>query len=56
VGNLITHTFPITKTAETYTVTLTAANACPSQQVVEKPITVWPRYIYLPIVMRDHSP
>jgi uncharacterized repeat protein (TIGR01451 family) len=51
-GNPITHVFPLTVTAQTYSVTLTASNACPSQQVTEQTATVWPNYIYLPIVLR----
>ena len=55
VGNPITHTFPITTTDQTYTVTLTVANVCPSEQTVEKAVTVRVSAyeIYLPLVMRN---
>ena len=51
----ITHTFPITTTVQTYTVSLIVANACPSQQEVEKDITVqpYPYAVYLPLMLRD---
>jgi uncharacterized repeat protein (TIGR01451 family) len=52
-GNLIAHAFPLTVTARTYSVTLTVSNACPSQQVTEQTVSVWPHYIYLPIVLRN---
>jgi PKD repeat protein len=53
VGRRVTHVFPLTATLQSYTVTLNAANACPSQQEVEQVITVLPRYIYLPVTLRD---
>jgi PKD repeat protein len=48
----ITHAF---STADTYTVTLTIANVCPSEQMVEKTITVETDmfYVYLPVVLKD---
>jgi hypothetical protein len=54
-GNPITHTFPLTVTAQTYTVVLTVTNGCPSQQMVQKAVAVLPRavYVYLPFVVRD---
>jgi hypothetical protein len=52
VGNPITHAFPLTSTPQTYPVILTTANAC-SQPTVQHSVTVWPRYIYLPIVLRQ---
>jgi PKD repeat protein len=53
--NTITHTFPFTTTALTYTVSLTVTNVCPSQQNVEKTITVssYPYAVYLPLVLRN---
>ena len=54
VDNPITHTFPITVTAQTCTVTLTVSNTCPSQQMVEEVITVRPLYVYLPLVLRSY--
>jgi PKD repeat protein len=49
----ISHTFPFATAAQTYTVSLTVANACPSQQMVEKAITVQAGYaIYLPVVLK----
>ncbi len=51
MGNPITRTFP---GADIYTVTLTVANACPSQDVVEKTIIIQAGFdIYLPVVMRN---
>jgi serine protease AprX len=54
--DIITHTFPITTTVQTYTVSLIVANACPSQQEVEKDITVrpYPYAVYLPLVLKDY--
>ena len=54
VDNPITHTFPLTVTAQTCTVTLTVSNTCPSQQMVEEVITVQPLYVYLPLVLRSY--
>ncbi len=50
----ITHTFPITHTIRTYTVTMTARNSCPSQGTAERTITIRPRAIYLPTILRMH--
>ena len=52
----ITHTFPLAATAQTYTVSLTIANGCPSQMKEKKAITVWSyiHSIYLPLVLKDH--
>lgn len=51
----ITHTFPSETTVQTYTVSLTIVNSCPSQQVVEKTITVDSLYVvYLPLVVKDY--
>ena len=55
VGNPITHTFPLTVTAQTYTVTMTAANGCPSQDTASKAVTVYLRCLLFPI-MRNYSP
>ena len=54
-GNPIAHTFPLTVTAQTYTVTMTAANSCPSQDTASKAVTVYLHYILFPI-MRNYSP
>ncbi len=54
VGNPIVHTFPVTATTHTYTVTLTAANTCPSQVTAKRALTVRPRYLYLPLVVRNY--
>jgi PKD repeat protein len=51
-GAVVTHLFPVTATLQTYTVTLTAANACSSPQVM-KAIAILPQYIYLPLIMRQ---
>jgi len=54
--NSITHTFPLTNTARSYTVTLNVANACTVSGVeVEKAITIQPKVIYLPLVMRAYT-
>jgi len=55
MGNPIAHTFPLTVTAQTYTVTMTAANSCPSQDTASKAVTVYLHYILFPI-MRNYSP
>jgi PKD repeat protein len=51
-GAVIPHAFPLTATAQSYTVTLTTINACPSQAVMSKSVTVWPLTLYLPMVVR----
>jgi len=43
---------PVTNTVQTYTTMLTATNACGSQSP-QKPITVRPYGIYLPVVTRN---
>ncbi|MCP4539525.1 MAG: S8 family serine peptidase [Chloroflexi bacterium] len=52
----ITHTFPFTTTNLAYTVSLTVANACPSQQGVQKAIMIWPdaHTVYLPLVLGNN--
>jgi CSLREA domain-containing protein len=50
-GALVTHIFPLTAERQTYTVTLMAANACPSSATIQQPMTVVPRALYLPIVL-----
>jgi hypothetical protein len=50
-GTPITHLFPITVTTHSYTVTLTAANACGTVPV-SKSLTVRPQTIYLPIAFK----
>ena len=50
-GTPITHLFPITLTTHSYTVTLTAANACGMVPVL-KSLTVKPQTTFLPIVLR----
>jgi hypothetical protein len=50
-GTPITHLFPITLTTHSYTVTMTAANACGSVPVL-KSLTVQPQTIFLPIVKK----
>ncbi len=52
VGRVVTHTYAI---SNTYTVTLTAENAC-SRQTVRKVIRVaWPYAIYLPLTLNGYS-
>jgi PKD repeat protein len=52
-GRIVTHTFPFTLTAQTYTVVMTAANGCPSFDTASHPVTVRPRRIYLPLILRN---
>lgn len=54
--NTIIHAFPFTTTELTYTVSLTVTNVCPSQQNVEKTVTVlpYPCAAYLPLVLRNY--
>ena len=54
-GNPITHTFPLSIIAQTYTVTLTVVNGCSSEEEIAKSITVLPRIVYLPLVVRDYD-
>jgi uncharacterized repeat protein (TIGR01451 family) len=51
-GSPITHIFPITITTRSYTVTLTAANACSSQPGAAL-LTVRPYQLYLPVIMKN---
>ena len=46
------HVFPLTNMLAMYTVTLTAANACPSSAQVQQTVSVWPQRVYLPLVRR----
>ena len=55
-GPVVTHTFSTTATTSIYTVTLTAANVCPSQGVKVKQIAVLSHALYLPAVPRFHTP
>jgi PKD repeat protein len=52
-GQIITHTFPITPLLRTYNVVLTASNACSSNVQASKPVTVWPRMLYLPLIRKN---
>jgi hypothetical protein len=54
VGNPIPHTFPLTNTEQTYPVVMTASNPCPSQDTASYPVTVRPRSMYLPLVLRSY--
>ena len=51
-GLVVTHTFPITATRQTYTVTLMAANACSSSATFQQPVAVVPHAVYLPVVIQ----
>ena len=55
-GNPIVHTFPITLTVQTYTVTMSVDNVCQIPQQVAQAVTIRPSYIYLPVVMRAYQP
>jgi hypothetical protein len=50
-GSPITHLFPITFTPHSYTVTLTAANACGTVPVL-KSLTLQSQTVFLPLVMK----
>jgi len=52
VGNPILHTFPLTNTEQTYPVVMTASNPCPSQDTASYAVTVQPRSMCLPLVLR----
>ncbi len=51
-GNPISHIFPLTVTAKSYTVTLTASNACSAPSILHL-ITVRSYNIYLPIMLKN---
>jgi PKD repeat protein len=53
VGSPINHSFPMTATTRTYTVTLTTSNGC-SAPIVSKPVTVYPYKIFMPLVSKNH--
>jgi uncharacterized repeat protein (TIGR01451 family) len=55
IGNPVMHLFPLTTTAQTYTVTLTAANVC-GQATASKTITLDPMTIYLPVLIKNTEP
>jgi uncharacterized repeat protein (TIGR01451 family) len=55
IGNPITYLFPPTLTAQTYTVTLTAANFC-GQVAANKAITIEPMTVYLPVLIKNAGP
>ncbi len=50
-GSPITHLFPSTLTTQSYTVTLTATNACGTAPV-QKSLTVQPQTILLPVMLK----
>ena len=51
-GATVSHLFPAMVTRQTYTVTLTAANVCPSSGHAQQAVMVWPYRLYLPMVRR----
>jgi len=51
-GAIVLHTFPLTVATQTYTVTLTAGNTCGPAALVQHPVTVQPRRVYLPLILR----
>jgi PKD repeat protein len=53
MGSSITHSFPLTVTTHIYTTSLTTANACSSNNLVQHAITVRPRTIYLPLMLKN---
>ncbi|CAG0936880.1 Serine protease AprX [Thermoflexales bacterium] len=50
-GSPVTHTFPLTSSVRSYTVTLTAENACGTLPV-SKSLQVQPLAVFLPLIMR----
>lgn len=54
-GQVVAHTFPLTTTMKTYMVTMTSTNACPSMLTWAEAVTVRPRAIYLPLVLRSFA-
>ena len=48
----VVHSFPLTNTAQTYTVTLAAANAVQHQAAAPKLVTVQPVRVYLPLIWK----
>jgi uncharacterized repeat protein (TIGR01451 family) len=52
-GQVVTHTFPMTALLKSYTVAVTAANACSSGVQVSKSVTIWPRMLYLPLIRKN---
>lgn len=48
----VVHSFPLTNTAQAYTVTLAAANACSTQAAAPKLLTVQPLRVYLPLILK----
>jgi len=53
LGATLSHAFPLTTTARTYTVSLSVSNACSGPAVVAQAVTVTPRHVYLPVVLRQ---
>ncbi len=51
-GNPVVHTFPLTVVVQTYPVTMTVTNPCTEGFAVSRNVTVRPRTVYLPIVLR----
>jgi len=52
-GTFLTHTFPLTAVLRTYTVTLAISNPCSGPVAVTQEVTVTPRRIWLPVVLRN---
>ena len=53
LGATLSHAFPLTTTTRTYTVSLSVSNACSGPDVVAQAVTVTPRRVYLPVVLRQ---
>ncbi len=51
-GLSVTHAFPLTVTAQSYTVTLSVSNACSRPVTATQVVAVSPRRIFLPLVLR----
>ncbi|UCC62775.1 MAG: PKD domain-containing protein [Anaerolineae bacterium] len=54
-GQIVTYIFPFTPSAQSYTVSLTASNAC-GWDVATQHVTVRPRVWYLPLMTKNTEP
>ncbi len=52
-GAAHSHAFPLTDTAQTYTVTMSASNTCSGPVSVSQAIRVSPHSLFLPMVIRN---
>lgn len=52
-GTTISHAFPFTATPQTYTITMNVSNSCSGPLAVVQTLTVMPRWVFLPLVLRN---